>query len=93
MANPGGTSGQAAGTKDSICWDVGTNALQKSVGPSVEIHMIENINTSTTTLTAPRHSLATITATQVIDLVVRPEPRVQLEWDEETGSYRLGISL
>lgn len=55
--------------------------------------MIENINTSTTTLTAPRHSLATITATQVIDLVVRPEPRVQLEWDEETGSYRLGISL
>lgn len=51
--------------------------------------MTESLNT-TATLTLPR-SLAT--SISPAERVICREPRIQLEWDERTGAYRLGITL
>jgi len=45
-------------------------------------------NTENTTASMNTQFVASIT-----DRVVRKEPRIQLEWDDKSQSYRLGITI
>lgn len=56
---------------------------------SVVLVMVKTLNnTENTTASMNTQFVASIT-----DRVVRKEPRIQLEWDDKSQSYRLGITI